>query len=185
MKRGLIIAAAVLIPFSVLIALGFSSLHDPPTLAAPPPPIQPAIVLPQPERPLAPPPPVLVAAPPLHPPLPEVQPFRAVPLDPDTPPAVVAELKRKPIIAAVDPLVRQCFKDAADVIHEPQTITVTFSTNDAGRFEDVVIRSSSWQDPQLEACVIDSFEDATFEAPAHILRRQSHTFTFSPVDPRH
>ena len=105
--------------------------------------------------------------------------------DPEPPPEVLEELARKPALAAVDRLVRQCFDDASDRIHEPQRVTVTFGTTDAGRFENVAIKKSSWPDPQVTACVIDSFEEARFESAGRPLRRQSHTFTFSPAHAGH
>ena len=107
----------------------------------------------------------------------------AAPAPADDPPAeVLEELSRKPALAAVEPLVRQCFDDARDRVHEPQRVTVTFRTTASGLFENVVIKKSSWPDPLVAACVLDSFEEARFVSTGRASRIQAHTFTFSPAD---
>ena len=92
------------------------------------------------------------------------------------------EQRRLPILQLIDRLIGQCFTDARERFTEPQRVTVTFNTTLAGGFESVGVGRGSWQDPQLTACILDSLEEARFESPGYALRRQAHTFTFSPAD---
>ena len=175
MKRGAMIAIAVLVPFVLLIAIGFSLLKDPPPVELPPLPARVALApLPEPPPQLERPAPLAVprAPPPPSPP--------TLPAE-DPPPEVLEALARKPALATVERRVRQCFDDAKDRVREPQRVTVTYAVTDGGHFEDVVIVKSSWPDPQVTACVVDSFEAAQFESPARPSHRQSYTFTFSPA----
>ena len=86
------------------------------------------------------------------------------------------------MVASVEPLVQQCFRDASDRLREPLKVTVAFSTTAEGGFEGVVIKRASWQEPQLSACVIDAFEDARFEPSGLVTRRRTHTFSFAGLD---
>jgi protein TonB len=183
--RHLLIALAVLVPFAGLVALGFSMMKDPPPMVFPSPVVR---IEPPPEP--APEPPRPEPIRPMPPPLPiEVQ-VVAPPPPPAAAPVVVAkrftdlspEAKRLPIIAAVEPMVMQCFRDVTDHVREPMSVTVAFNTTLEGKFDSVVLRKTSWQDPNLTACIIDSFEDAHFEPGGVALRRQSYTFTFAGPD---
>ncbi len=182
MKRGVLIALAVLAPFAGLIALGFWLLGGPVAVTVPPP-AAPA------------PPPVVVAAPvpqpaPLAAPAVAVAPAVVAPVDAglpddddDEPPREVLDaLSRRPGLAGVERLVRQCFDDARDRVRTTQRVTVTYETTDGGRFENVVVKRSTWPDPQIAACVLDAFEESRFELPGKPLRHQAYTFTFSPAD---
>lgn len=182
MRRHLLIASLVLIPFAGLVAFGFSLLKDPPPIALPTPAVRyvPQVAV-EPEPPAVPVPvpapapvevpvaaPVVVAPPPEPPPPPQ--------------PELSPEAKRLPIIAAVEPLVMQCFRDMTDRVREPLQVTVSFNATGNGRFENVVLKKTSWQDPHLTACVLDSFADAHFEPGGAALKRQSYTFTFAVPD---
>ena len=186
MKRHLLIALAVLVPFAGLVAFGFSLLKDPPPMtfpapevhyAPPPPPPAPVPLRVEPIRALPPPLPtaVQVVAPPPPAPPPVVAAMKP-------PPELSADAKRLPIIAAVEPMVMQCFKDVAENVREPLRVTVAFNTTIEGGFESVVLKKTSWQDPNLIACIIDSFEDAHFEPSELRQKRQSYTFTFGVPD---
>ena len=181
MKRYVLLALVVLAPFAGLVLFGFSLLKDPPPfvlpepvvrLEPPPPPLppRPEPVSPKPVlRPGPPPLPIAVevVAPPPPPPAPII-----------APPILSADARRLPIIASVEPMVQQCFRDMADRVREPMRVTVAFNTTDEGKFDSVVLKKTSWQDPALTACIIDSFQDAHFEPSGVVLRRQSYTFSF-------
>jgi hypothetical protein len=176
--RPWLIALAVLAPFAGLVALGFSLLQDPPPLTFPE----------QTVRALPPPPPVPAPVPlrvgPIRvepPPLPIAVQVVAPPAPP-APTLLSPEAKRLPIIAAVEPMVQQCFRDLADQVREPMRVTIAFNTTLEGSFESVVLKKTSWQDPNLTACILDSFADAHFEPSGLALKRQSYTFTFAGPD---
>lgn len=184
MKRHLLTALAVLVPFAGLVALGFSLLKDPPPLVLPAQTVryEPQEVAPPPEPPRRAPP-----TRPLPPPLPTAVQVVAPP--PPAPPAaepkapeLSAEAKRLPIIAAVEPMIQQCFRDVSERVQEPMRVTVAFNTTVEGGFENVVLKKTSWQDPNLTACIIDSFEDAHFQPSGFALKRQTYTFTFAAPD---
>ena len=184
MTRHVLIALAVLVPFAALVALGFSQLKDPPPLALPaqtvrdePPPPPPAAPRIEPVRVLPPPLPTVVQV--VAPPAPAPPPIAAPVLPP---PELSPDAKRLPIIAAVEPLVQQCFRDMAEHVREPLRVTVAFNTTTEGGFESVVLKKTSWQDPNLTACILDSFGDAHFEPGGVALKRQSYTFTFAGPD---
>ncbi len=166
MRRHVLVAISVLVPFLVLVLLGFSLMKEPPPIVLPAPVVQ-LPVLPPPEPVIAvrppPPPPVVVAPPP--PPVP-----------------LSREAKRLPVIAGVEPLVMQCFHDMADRLREPLRVTVQFNTTLEGGYEGAVIKQASWQDPMLSACVLDAFADAKFEPTGLTMRRQTYTFAFGEED---
>ena len=171
---------AVLAPFAGLVAVGFWLLAPPPAGVISQP--QPPLALP---APLTPPPTPAVAPAPPPPtlPLPAVTQLVSGPPEEgdDSLEEAVDALGRKPGLAGVDRLVRQCFDDARERVHTPQRVTVTYETTDAGRFRNVVIKRSTWPDPQMGACVLDAFEESQFEAPGRALPRRAETFTFSPA----
>lgn len=180
MRRLLLLALAVLVPFAALIAFGFSLLKDPPPISlpiaelplpvVPPPTAAPPVAPPPPARPPLPVDVVVVA-----PPNPDEPPGHPPPLDP-------ARAQRVAMLAAIEPLVHQCFKDLSERVREPLRVTVTFNTTADGRFEGAMIKRASWPDPHLAACITDSFEDASFEGTGTALRRQVHTFAYDRPD---
>ncbi len=172
MRRELLIAAAVLVPFGVLVALGFYFS----TPAAPAP--QPGAIA------LAPP-----APPPVQPATPrddaEVQvdsgpPRVAVvtsaprPVDPGWPAALAAPL------AAIAPEVHRCFADERARLRETVTTRVRFTPTRDGGFSGVAVETTT-QDPWLRACVEDAFDEVRF-APtgAELFVPAEHTFGFDP-----
>ena len=179
MKRLLFIAVAILLPFAALVVLGFWMLLEPGPVVAPAETATPSAEAAMDPPPSAPAPKSPVGAPS------SLGPKAALRLPPLVPPLaaeVLEELRRKPWLFTVDHMVRQCFADVADRYREPQKVTVMFTCNAAGTFDSVVIKQSSWQDPMLDACILDSFEEARFDPGEGGTRRQSHTFTFSPAD---
>lgn len=185
MKQSLLIAVLVLVPFCALVALGFALLKDPPPVELPV--VEAPVPPPRPLPPAA--APVALAGPVRHAldvSVPVVVPPEPVPQKPVPPPVpppdLSEEAKRLPIVAAVEPLVNQCFKDFSDRVHEPMRVIVQFDTTPTGGFSGVVVKKASWPDPQFAACVIDAFEDAHFEPTGFALRRQSRTFTFGYPD---
>jgi hypothetical protein len=163
MKRALMLAAAVLVPFALLLAVGFFLLAQRPSTA------------PELNGP---------AASPQPPPQPSAQPSPQPPAAPRPVPPRVDE-QPTPALASVGPLVKQCFEDTRAHLHQPQKLTVLYDTTAAGAFANVEIAQFTWSDPQLTACILDSFEDARFDGGLPPLARQSWTFTFSPVEPGH
>lgn len=183
MRRAAWIAAAVLAPFAGLVALGFSLEDEQPRSSLPPPELR---LEPAPPAPAPAPSPPAPAARPSPPPLPLAIPVVAPPQEgPEVkpPPQELSdEARRIPMLAAVEPLVQQCFKDVAERVREPLQVAVAFDTTAAGGFESIVIKKASWQDPHLAACIIDAFEDARFEPSGLVVRRQVRTFTFPRAD---
>lgn len=188
MKNGLLIALAVLVPFAALVALGFGLLKDPPPVEVheyrAPPPVMPVHDAP---------PKVNLGGPMRHaldvsvdvkpPPPPPPPPAPAPPAPPPPPPVELSEeAKKLPVVAAVEPLIMQCFKDIAGHAKEPMRVTVSFEPTAEGGYANVVIKKISWPDPNLSACVLDSFLDAHFQPTGFPLRRQSRTFTYGYTD---
>ncbi len=182
MRRHLLIAVAVLLPFTALVWLGFWLLKDapsvvpapavrmePPVAARPHDPPSPRALVPEPIRPL----PLALEIAPLV-----MQPRSPREIAPS--PELSPEAKRLPMLAAVEPLVQQCFMDVSDRVRVPIEVMVSFNATSSGGFENIVIKKTSWQDPQVSACIIDAFEDAHFEPSGLTMRRQAYTFTFVP-----
>lgn len=167
MKKELLIAAGVLVPFAVLVALGFRYAAPEPGPVAPGAiPVAPP-ALPKPSTPAAPAP---VAAP------------RAVgeldagrsPEPPAWPRALAAPL------AAVAPEVHRCFADARERLRAPVTTKVRFTPTRDGGFAGVAIETTA-PDPWMKACVEDVFEEVRY-APsgAETFEPAEHTFSFDP-----
>jgi hypothetical protein len=182
MKRALLIALGVLVPFAALVALGFSMLRDPLSPAPEPVPATVPVHVPVNDPgpgpgPVPEPEPAAVPAP--------VPAAAAVPAPVPAPVAVepaTADEPRKPMLEAVRPAVQQCFLDVGERMPAPQKLAVVFDTNPDGTFANVHVKKSSWPDPHLAACVIDAFEETRFEATGTTLRRHAHTFVFTAPD---
>lgn len=172
MKRPLLLALAVLVPFLALVGLGLRALEAQPPAVLPTPapalaPVaEPVAVLAPPAPAVAPlpaptPPPQAEAPPSANPA--EVEPKRARAADPDE----EGEARGAPpeAIAAVEPLVAQCFIDSAEGKRKraPPRATVAFTVLDTGRFDKARVQRQSWPDPHLTACLEDAFADARFE----------------------
>lgn len=184
MKRALLIAVLVLVPFGALVWLGFSMLNEPPPL-----------VLPEPRHFASPTPmvaPVPIAGPvrkalevsvPVRAPERQPQSLAAAVSPPAEPPAPVLPAEpTDPFTASVEPLVQQCFKDVSDRVKDPMRVTVAFDVTAGGGFSGVVVKKASWPDPHLAACIIDAFEDAKFEPSGLQVKRQTRTFAFGYSD---
>lgn len=174
MKRLFVIAAAVLVPFGVLVAWALSALGE-----APPPPLPvheplpvPVVVArteppPRPPEPEPLPAPVVEAAPP---------PAAEEPAPPPTDEAVI----RAAVVEQLTPQVNTCFLDTAGPLKQTVRISATFETDQAGRLHEVRVKMKS-ADPYLVACVQDTLEGATLD-PAKGLPKGTlrHTFSFNP-----
>jgi hypothetical protein len=186
-KRALLIALLVLVPFGALVALGFSMLKEPP-----PPPLPDRSLFPNQGTPLkvgsalqaalAPdasaPAPIALLPIPERPLLPLPAPTAPPPEEEPVAPAVPAD----PVTAGVEPLIQQCFRDVADRVKGPIRVTVAFDPTPGGGYTGVVVKKASWPDPHLTACITDAFEDAKFEPTGFAVRRQTRTFTFGYAD---
>lgn len=156
--------AGVLVPFGLLLVIGFwlTSAERPPGEAPPPPSGQRA----------APPPPALVrdAPPRVTAPVP---PPPLAPADAGPPaPAGEATVDRRPeetpegLEAALEvlrPAVRRCVDDRREHAPELIRLEVRFRARPDGRFEGYRLESRTWQDPYFEACVEDAFEELTYQ----------------------
>ena len=151
MKRELIIAAAVLVPFAVLVALGFYFMPDRPPSFIPTP--SPPGALPRGGEGTA------VAAP---------VPDAAVQRPPFTP-----ELEAP--LTAVLPEVQRCFADQH--LARAREVKVHFTPTPDGGFSDVKIDDT--QDPYLSACLEDVFAEVRFHPDGRqTWQPATHTFSF-------
>jgi hypothetical protein len=155
-RREFIIAAAVLLPFAVLVAAGFYFSEASPLprggedqADASPPPL--TITL---NKDAGTPPPVAKTAPPL----------------PEFPPELAAPLK------AVLPEVRRCFADQH--LKAPHDVRVRFTPTRDGGFTAIQVDE---QNPFLAACLEDVFAEVSWhpEGPERFLPA-THTFSFGP-----
>ena len=210
MRRHLLVAAAVLVPFGALVALGLSAMDaeappaapvvaadrplpppappPPPTARAEPPPspappapaAAPAPPPPPPSQPPPPPPPPPLAAPAAPPfpappapaPLPQPVPNRPgfdSPLEPlrgRRTPGLAGPWQQNgfppQVLRALEPLVLQCWQEAAPRSAGPATITLLGRPAADGTLEGAVVKSSSWSDPVFLACVEDAALDVRF-----------------------
>lgn len=160
-KRDLAIAAGVLIPFAVLVALGFHYAS-------------PAPALPEDGRHA-----VNAEPPRVLPPLPPAGegPGEGEALDaglPDAGRALPPELRAA--ITAVLPEVLQCFRDQK--LRRPTEVKVFFTPTRDGGFERVRVNE---QNPYLAACLEDVFAEVSWtpEGP-ETFSPADHTFSFDP-----
>lgn len=150
MKREALIMAGVLVPFAVLVGLGFVFTRDeaPATpLPVPvnvPAPVPVTVTTPTP-RPVA-PAPVDAGA------LLKVAHLEETPV----PPTLVAPLQ------AVRAEVRRCFVDASAHMHGEVKVTMRFQPTRDGGFARVQVQHTSYQDPFFTSCLEDVFQDLTF-----------------------
>ena len=178
MKRLLLIAAAVLVPFGLLVAWGLSALQDDP-VALSPLPVPEAAVVAAPE-----PPPVVrveVAAPA---PAPAVQPAPAPAPAPEPappePPAPDEAALRAAVVDQLNPVVHVCFLEMNDRLRQAIRVSATFNTTEAGTLNNVRVKMKS-ADPYVVACVQDALEGAVLDKARGLPRgAMRHTFTFDP-----
>lgn len=166
-RREWLVLAGVLIPFFILVAVG---LHYTAGSSAPPAPGAYVVNAPQ-----APPPPVPEVRHASPPPTGEtplaVTPLEVAPvvdagapaesiaptgLPEDTPPGLEAAL------TALRPAIRQCFEDTRGHATSRVEFRVRFTVTPDGHFTGYRLESRSWQDPYLEACVEDVFDEVTY-----------------------
>ncbi len=151
MRRGLLVAALVLVPFFVLVALGFYFQEAP----------QPPLPLAMTEPPTA---TVTTKEPkeakePAQPLSPALSPLRR-------------EREFVPL-AAVEPHIRRCLEDHAS----HGQLTVRFTPQRDGGFGDLAILSNESRSPYLAACVEDVFEEVGFTpSPGPDYEPLTHTF---------
>jgi hypothetical protein len=165
-RREWLVLAGVLVPFSMLMAVG---LHDTATSSNVPSPGAQVVNAPPMEIPDATSPPVAAA--------PAVDAAVSVGLEADA--GVLEDTPREleAALAALRPAVRQCFDDAR--AHAPARVElrVRFTAKPDGRFGDYHLESRSWQDPYFEACVEDVFDEVTY-LPSGREPRGAVTHTF-------
>lgn len=175
MKRLLLIAAAVLLPFAALVAWGLSAL-DPEPVALPPPVAEPA---PMPVEPV----PVARAAPPAAPPQPQPAP-EPVPEEPPPPPPTDEATIRQAVVDQLNPVVHLCFLDTNEKLRQAIRIAATFETSETGALYNVRVKMKS-ADPYLVACVQDALEGSVLDKARGLPQgTMRHTFTFDPTGAR-
>ncbi len=154
----------IALPFVALSALALWWTREPPPAplvmrpapeAPEPPPSEPTPAPPSPEpaRPAPPPPPRPA---PEEPPLPEI------------PPGTWRPEEVRVAIQAIQPLMRQCLRDAEGRHVGPQDVRMRFtleSREGRGHFLRGEVVDSSLRDPFVFACLQDTLEDTTFPAP--------------------
>lgn len=183
MKKPLLIAALVLVPFAALVAAGLLWLETevpklPVSAVAEPAPLpQPA----PPERaePPRPPPPIAaVPAPEPATPAPAVAPPAPVEVARPDGPRPEDDEPLPPGYERVKALVDTCFQDHKEQMREVQQVTVVRAAN---RPDHVRVRST-WQDPQFIACIEDAMHDAAppMEQSDHARRKISLRFKYDP-----
>jgi hypothetical protein len=152
--RELWIISGVLVPFSILVVLGFA--WPQPSAPAPEPTRLPI------EGPQAQPPPRAIGAdagpPPRLAPEARVEEAQAYPAELDVP------------LRAVEAEVKRCLVDQGTRAPRRVDVEVAFHPTRSGTFAEVSVRPS-WQDPYLEACVEDVF------AEVHWVPSGRETFT--------
>src|SRR5688500_5842253 len=132
MKRPLLIALGVLVPFFAIVAALFA------LTGAPPPPPAPGPEPPAEARAPDPPPPPPVIALPHDAGLPISDMDHPVPPAPDDPGAH----RKHDVLAAIEavrPLVLECFSDTADRYPAPQEVTLSFTVHASGRLESAEV----------------------------------------------
>ena len=155
MRRELIIAAAVLVPFAVLVAAGFYFSPDPPGVVE---------QVEQAESPL--------------PPRGEGQGEGRTAVDAAVPaplPPFPPELQAP--LTAVLPEVQRCFADQH--LKRAREVKVHFTPTPDGGFTQVTIDNQ--QDPYLTACLEDVFAEVRFHPDGRqTWQPATHTFSFDP-----
>lgn len=152
MKRGLLVAALVLVPFAALVVLGFLfSLGDAP------------VVLP--DEPLVPEPPARatrLSGPP------------AAAASPTPPPAVTGAAAPA-LLTPFLPALGRCFSDNGLHGH----VHLRFTPQRDGGFSGVAVDQNSTQSPYVAACVEDVLQSARFEpSPGPDYAPVDFTFSF-------
>ncbi len=158
MKRGFLIAAGVLVPFAVLVFLGFWFAPELPPAAT-----------------------TESGATPLNPPAPEVAPRAALrPSNSETEFTEAPQPKPPEPIRAVEAEVHRCFTDN----RLTGSIRVRFTPNRDGGYDDVHIEANPSQSPYLAACLEDVLAEMRFvPAPGERYEPTTHTFSFgAPKD---
>lgn len=185
MNRPLVIGAAVLVPFSLLVVWGLWWSDRPtPTLEVPPAPI--VLQAPPPPEPVrraplpspSPPPAPVVVAEPAPPPPSEPE------LEPAAPREGLELARAMPAAGMPQQLrtaVHQCLDDLRGRVSERVNVTVTWARTDDGTFGSPNVRSS-WQDPHLVACVEDAFREMPAGTAPPAARTRTR-FTWSPDAP--
>lgn len=172
MKRLLLIAAAVLLPFAALVAWGLWALESEPVALPVMPVVEPA---PMPVEPQ--PVPVARAAPP---PAPLPQPPPEEPAPPAAPPTDEATV-RQAVVDQLNPAVHLCFLDTNDKLRQAIRVSATFDTTETGALSNVRVKMKS-ADPYLVACVQDALEGSVLDTARGLPRgTMRHTFTFDPT----
>ena len=86
--------------------------------------------------------------------------------DPDLEAAIAGAVDKERIrtaIKSVKPLVNQCFRDVQKRHPPPQKVVLSFTLRGGGFTEGKLVESTI-ADPWVEACVLDSLQDARFPA---------------------
>ncbi|WP_434387460.1 AgmX/PglI C-terminal domain-containing protein [Melittangium boletus] len=155
----------IALPFVALSALALWWTREPPPA--------PLVMRPAPEAP-APPPPEPTPAPPgpeparPAPPPPPPRPAPEEPLLPEIPPGTWRPEEVRVALQAIQPLMRQCLRDAEGRHVGPQDVRMRFtleSREGRGHFLRGEVVDSSLRDPFVFACLQDTLEDTTFPAP--------------------
>ncbi len=175
MKRLVLIAAAVLVPFGLLVAWGLAALGDEPPPLPPPARVEPA-----------PPAPAVVESPPVArvppPPAPQPAPPPEPPPEEPPPPGPRDEATvRAAVVDQLNPVVHICFLEMNDRLKQSIKVVTSFDTTETGALTNVSVKMKS-ADPYVVACVQDALEGATLDQARGLPNgTMRHTFSFNPA----
>jgi hypothetical protein len=174
-KRLLLIAAAVLVPFTALVWWGLAAVGHEPGEAAAAPAVTP-VAAPA-ELPAPAPAPARVEAPTAAEPV--APPIAAAP-EPEPAPQQADDPVRAVVVEQLNPVLQPCFSDQVGRLRKKVRVSTQFDTRPDGSLTHVKVTMKS-ADPYLIACLQDALEGAHLDParglPPGALR---HTFAFNP-----
>ena len=183
MKTVLFISAAVLIPFALIIALGFRLLPQAPAdlpqsiaaLAAKPTRSAPQeFQARQPEEPAPPEMPV------------EEQPEQAQetpapPTDLENERDQILQGRVLPLLSDLNPKAQQCYDSLRPTEPQPVTVSVKLDILASGRISRARLVTSSWDEPRLTSCILNAIEATKTDPVGVDFVDQLHLFTLLPT----
>jgi hypothetical protein len=103
---------------------------------------------------------------------------------PEPPPGTWDEEEVRVALRSIQPLVRECFLDAAGRHPGPQSVKLRFTLEargERGGFQGAEVLESTVQDPFVLACLLDTLADTQFSAPpGRAPLTLTHPFHFRP-----
>ncbi len=183
MKHFILIALGVLVPFALLIVVGFhwmpmAPVETPlPHGAAPPmTPTKNAAAF-QSKR-------VEQAMPSAGPEVENIEsaiPPIGVDTEPESQRDQILQGRVLPLLADLNPKAQECFERLRPSDPQPVTVTVKIDILASGRIARARLATSSWDEPRLTSCILNAVEATHAEPVGMDFVDQLHTFTLIPV----